>query len=318
MKKYLGMLTWMQNNLDSVRLYPHLNEIIANCPFCHYRHGSPDVKNHFYVSTINRVANCYRCEWKGNWISLIMEVEGCSYTEAILQIASQPTLDEYEKTINEFKQGKSSYKHTKESSAFPNGFITLDNCDESVFLHKLAVKYLRSRNINEDFIYSGIFGIVPGVMRIYMLASDTYWQARTFYNAPNKYINPNREKMDVLGLWDVDGLRDYIDSLGDDIFICEGLISAISIVQRGFPALALLGKYARHEQLVRLADINKNLIVMLDCDAEKQAYTLASALRDLDRTDVRIAKLKEDDPATCFDYTLHTVGLKDYALWKMS
>lgn len=320
MANYQGMLNWMLNNLDDVIIQDLSNEIQVNCPFCMYRRNSPDIKHHMYVNKYNRLAHCFRCDWRGNWISLIMEFEGCSYTEALLKISSRPLLEDYQEAVNRLKSNYDIHEIASIDDPFPKGFISLDRDNNDSFLGKIAIAYLKRRGIPEDFIYSGIFGIVSGVMRVYILASDTYWQGRTLLNSDGvrKYQNPQKDIGDTLGLWDISGLNEYINSLGPDLYVCEGLFSALAMIRRGIPALALLGKYARKEQLERFRTIDKNIVIMLDSDAIEDAWKIAEDLNNIGVHDVRVAQLKEGDPETCEDYIVHEYGLRAYAKWRLS
>jgi DNA primase len=286
-------------------------EMQANCPFCISRIGVADYKQHLYVSKVKRVAHCFKCEWAGSWESLIMSVDGCSYSEAIKHIIGFTTAGDFDGLSDTFQAGIEFEEALHEIEGIvPPNYQTLIRCDN--IEHTMAIQHLQGRGISEDLIFSGMFGIVPGDMRVYIWASSNYWQARTLLKGQKpKYKNPPELKVgDTLGLWDSIHLGDYVKSLPGPVYVAEGVFSALALLSRSKASLALLGKSLHSQQLRRLQSFQRPLVIILDKDAERNSFEIAERLHKAGKEDVMVAVLEFGDPEDCQDFKLY------HADWK--
>ena len=83
---------WLGARLGDTLMTSDQEDIRVNCPFCKARDGRPDTKHHLYVSLVKPLVHCFKCSWKGHWMTLIISVEGCSYSEAMRYIET-PLVD---------------------------------------------------------------------------------------------------------------------------------------------------------------------------------------------------------------------------------
>lgn len=314
--KTKNLLHWMNTRLDNVK-YSN-DEIAANCPFCESIKGSPDTKRHFSANESKAVAHCFRCDWSGTWLSLVMQVDGCSYTEAIRLLNGVPSLENYPsyiQALNSLEGGQATQENNQ--GVLPSKERIQVLKDTSGIIGKRAVAYLRNRQIPDELIFSGLFGIIPGEFRVYIFSSDNYWQGRAIANMIEpKYKNPPIEIGGTLGLYDSSIMKDYFDG-NESLCVCEGVFSALAVIRRfRLPALCLYGKTARPSQFERLVSIQRKLYIMLDADAKKNAWELALQLHDV-RDDIGIVLLKEGDPEDCHYFEGMDATLENYLRWRL-
>lgn len=235
------------------------------CPFCRSRIGLEDTNYHLYVSKRKHVAHCFRCEWAGNYVSLIMSVDGCSYGKALLQIR-QPIKD-----IGEFGDVENSLYSERglvkadDLVRTPEGYQPLTfkhnlGCPEYVYEEQAIWRYLESERSVPRHIMTRSFGWIPGTQRAWCLVDNDWWQGRLIVPGKPKYISPPWPKGD--SLWNAHALKRH-----KDIVICEGVFSAIAV---GSDAVALCGKTINEEQAKRIVrNSPRSITVLLDADARK-------------------------------------------------
>ncbi len=254
--------TWLDFNFPKVLNASGGQDKRIDCPFCEARHGSPDTKQHMYVNLTHAAVHCFRCDWSGNQIDLVMSVTGCSYLEALIEV-SQPT-----QHVGLFQRITASPKGLMHvDAAKPDGFMTLyEPAIEGSAECKAILNYLRQRKVPERLIRQR-FGVVPGTHRAWIIIDYRYWQGRSIIKSVEpRYVNPPWEKADALWNWQALGKA-------EEIVICEGVFSALAV---GDHALALLGKSATEQQVARIVRHQpRQICLMLDKGAEAEAMRLA-------------------------------------------
>lgn len=256
---------WLYMNFNTVIKASGGTEMRVDCPFCDARQGRADTKQHLYVNVNSLVAHCFRCNWSGNHISLIMNMTGCSYAEAILEV-EQP-----KPNVALFGRPYNPRGLQQETLEYPPNFEPLSGyAAESGRERAAALRYLHSRNVEPELI-SRSFGTVAGTNRVWIIIDRHYWQGRHLIKGIEpKYVNPPWPKADAIWNWQI--LGKSIERL----YICEGVFSAIAA---GPHAIALLGKSATSEQIVRIINAKPEEIVLcLDKGAEREALQLAEQL----------------------------------------
>lgn len=261
-------------------------DLRVDCPFCKARRGRSDTKKHLYISQIKPMAHCFRCEWSGSHVGLVMNVEGCQYHEALQH------LEEVLPNIADFNQVgiPRGLMQTETFEDRPNGFQPLIRVyGDSSLEMKAAYNYVvRKRKVDSEDAKQ-YFGIVPGTMRVWMLIDRQWWQGRTFIGAEPKYISPPWPRGD--SLWNAIALQEF-----ENIVICEGVLSAYFV---GHNAVGLCGKGMTIPQADRIIKANlKEVIFMYDLDAQQDAYRDAELLvqRGFENV-VKIFVLSRGDPA---------------------
>jgi len=278
------IIDWLESRFGEVRPTSNGEEYRICCPFCSAKVGKLDTKYHMYVSAVRPVAHCFRCEWKGHYMSLVRSVDGCSYSQALEAIdgvvANAQRLDA-------LLNPKTSM--TQDSYSEPNGFRLLTGLEHHPE-KSASWRYLRQRDVPIGLIRS-CFGYVPGSMRVWMLIDDNWWQGRSLTKMEPKYISPPWPKGD--SLWNGRALETH-----DNIVLCEGVFSAIAV---GNGAIALCGKTMNEQQAARISRSTSDdteITIMLDADAIDNAYDMANALRLSGfNGDINIQYMDSGDPA---------------------
>lgn len=308
-----NLYKWMNLRLEEVK-HTKPNEISANCPFCESIKGSPDHKQHFSANPYKETFHCFRCGKSGTLINLIMAVDGVSYTQAIFTLSGKPVLEDYQAYKESLitKPNIQQYIQKHDVSELGN----IHPLEDDSYVGKLVLNYLRNRHISEYLINSGIFGYINGILRVYILSADTYWQGRAITSLLEpKYHNPKFPITGTLGLYDSSLLKEYFNN-DKPLYVCEGVFSSLAMLMRGYAACCLYGKEIRKEQFQRLVNIDRDLVVMLDADAKEQAWNIALQLYNV-RGNTQIALLPYGDPEDCKEFEIIEATDSNFMRWKV-
>ena len=171
---------------DVVGSYVSLKKRGANllglCPFHHEKTGS------FTVSPSKGIYKCFGCGKAGNAVGFIMEIEQCSYIEAIKQLAQR-----YHITIEEreLTQEEKQRQDDRESMFVVNDFA---NKWFQTQLHEtqegtaVGLAYLRQRGIREDIIKKFQLGYSPEKAKLWEEAKKIGYQDTYLVNNPDNQI----------------------------------------------------------------------------------------------------------------------------------
>ena len=174
---------------DVVGSYVTLKKRGANllglCPFHHEKTGS------FTVSPSKGIYKCFGCGKAGNAVKFIMEIEQCSYIEAIKQLAQR-----YHITIEEreLTQEEKQKQDDRESMFIVNDFANkwfqkqLTQTSEG---NAVAMSYLRQRGLREDTIQLFQIGYSPEKAK--------FWEIATQAGYKEKYLTNDAENPPYLG-----------------------------------------------------------------------------------------------------------------------
>lgn len=307
--------TWLNQNINS-RLKHVLsgNEIHVCCPLC------GDTRYRMYINTVSGLVYCHNCQYKGNIVRLVADVEHIPVFMARQKIQSaaespvEGSLSEYLLTKHIYA---TPYTITKRSVKLPEEFKLLHNSSSCVA--NQAKRYLYKRGITAQQIESHGMGyctsgeydqrvIIPIVQEDQM----KFWVARRFNTTVYpKEKSPHSEfyqwkKSEVIFNLDT-AVKTY-----NSLVICEGIFDALSWGNIG---VALLGKTLYEPQLVSLLQyrdlITDGVYVCLDADATESTIKLATELSQYFETYVITIPEEFDDP----NYFLVTHSKQQ--LWKL-
>ncbi len=171
---------------DVVGSYVTLKKRGANllglCPFHHEKTGS------FTVSPSKGIYKCFGCGKAGNAVGFIMEIEQCSYIEAIKQLAQRYhiTIEERELTQEE-KQRQDDRESMFVVNDFSNKWFQsqLHDTQEGV---TVGMAYLRQRGIREDIIRKFQLGYSPEKAKLWEKAKKAGYQDTYLVNNPDTQI----------------------------------------------------------------------------------------------------------------------------------
>ena len=171
---------------DVVGSYVTLKKRGANllglCPFHHEKTGS------FTVSPSKGIYKCFGCGKAGNAIGFIMEIEQCSYIEAIKQLAQRYhiAIEERELTQEE-KQRQDDRESMFVVNDFANKWFQTQLFDTSEGV-AIGMAYLRQRGIREDIIKKFQLGYSPEKARLWEEAKKSGYQDTYLVNNPDNQI----------------------------------------------------------------------------------------------------------------------------------
>jgi DNA primase len=159
---------------DVVGSYVTLKKRGANllglCPFHHEKTGS------FTVSPSKGIFKCFGCGKAGNAVGFVMEIEQCSYVEAIRQLAQRyhNQIEEREMTQEE-KQRQDDRESMFVVNEFANKWFQsqLHETNEGT---AVGMAYLRQRGIREDIIRKFQIGYSPEKAKLWEEAKKAGYQ----------------------------------------------------------------------------------------------------------------------------------------------
>ena len=171
---------------DVVGSYVSLKKRGANllglCPFHHEKTGS------FTVSPSKGIYKCFGCGKAGNAVGFIMEIEQCSYIEAIKQLAQRYhiTIEERELTQEE-KQRQDDRESMFVVNDFANKWFQSQLFDTQEGT-AVGMAYLRQRGIREDIIHKFQLGYSPERAKLWDEAKKAGYQDTYLVNNPDNQI----------------------------------------------------------------------------------------------------------------------------------
>ena len=156
--------------------------LLGLCPFHHEKTGS------FTVSPSKGIFKCFGCGKAGNAVGFIMEIEQCSYIEAIRQLAQRYhiTIEERELTQEE-KQRQDDRESMFVVNDFSNKWFQsqLHDTQEGT---AVGIAYLRQRGIREDVIRKFQLGYSPEKAKLWEAAKKAGFQDTYLVNNPDTQI----------------------------------------------------------------------------------------------------------------------------------
>ena len=171
---------------DVVGSYVSLKKRGANllglCPFHHEKTGS------FTVSPSKGIYKCFGCGKAGNAVGFVMEIEQCSYIEAIKQLAQRYhiTIEERELTQEE-KQRQDDRESMFVVNDFANKWFQSQLFDTQEGT-AVGMAYLRQRGIREDIIHKFQLGYSPERAKLWEEAKKAGYQDTYLVNNPDNQI----------------------------------------------------------------------------------------------------------------------------------
>ena len=170
---------------DYVSLKKRGANLIGLCPFHDEKTGS------FTVSPSKGIFKCFGCGKAGHAVGFVMEIEQCSYIEAIRQLAKKYHIEIEERELTAEEKQK---QDDRESMFIVNDFANkwfhdqLWNTPEGT---AVAMSYLRQRGLREDIIRKFQIGYSPEKAALWEVAKKKGFQ--------EKYLDNDSENPPYLG-----------------------------------------------------------------------------------------------------------------------
>ncbi len=161
---------------DYVSLKKRGANLIGLCPFHDEKTGS------FTVSPSKGIFKCFGCGKAGNPINFIIEIEQCSYVDALRQLAKKYHIEIEERELTSEEKQK---QDDRESMFIVNEFANkwfhdqLWNTPEGT---AVAMSYLRQRGLREDIIRKFQIGYSPEKAALWDAAKKKGFQEKYLLN----------------------------------------------------------------------------------------------------------------------------------------
>ncbi len=213
------------------------------------------------------VYHCFKTDKKGTLISLIMEVDNCSYDEAKEILTGATSIGDLEDLIDDFFKNKEEEieKQKKAKLQLPPDCVLISSLPPNNIVRIKTESYLKDRKLPIDGLYFGTDEdyhdriIIP-----YYDAEGVliYFNSRALNDDGLRYLGPKKEcgvgKLDVLYVpkWPAKGSR---------VYLTEGEFDALTLYLCGFNAAACGGKTLGEKQIEYLRGYK--ICLALDEDA---------------------------------------------------
>ena len=161
---------------DYVSLKKRGANLIGLCPFHDEKTGS------FTVSPSKGIFKCFGCGKAGHSVGFIMEIEQCSYVDAIRQLAKKYHIEIEERELtSEEKQKQDDRESMFVVNEFANKWFhdQLWNTPEGT---AVAMSYLRQRGLREDIIRKFQMGYSPEKAALWDVAKKKGFQEKYLLN----------------------------------------------------------------------------------------------------------------------------------------
>lgn len=161
---------------DYVSLKKRGANLIGLCPFHDEKTGS------FTVSPSKGIFKCFGCGKAGHSVGFVMEIEQCSYVDALRQLAKKYHIEIEERELtSEEKQKQDDRESMFVVNEFANKWFhdQLWNTPEGI---AVAMSYLRQRGLREDIIHKFQIGYSPEKAALWDAAKKKGFQEKYLLN----------------------------------------------------------------------------------------------------------------------------------------
>ena len=150
--------------------------LIGLCPFHNEKTGS------FNVSPSKGIFKCFGCSKAGNAIGFIMEIEQCSYVEALKTVASMYNIQVEERQLSDEDKQK---QDDRESMLLVNDFANKwfqEQLTQTPEGSAIALSYLRQRGLRDDIIKLFQIGYAPEKTKFWEIAKKAGYNEKYLLN----------------------------------------------------------------------------------------------------------------------------------------
>jgi DNA primase len=300
-----------------VELHTGGRTLLGRCPF-HDDGGRPNL--HVYPSTQSWY--CYRCSIGGDVINFVERIEGVGFREAVMRLTGEGPHTPH---VSRRLRGRTTPRACRRPAWEPDEWACLAAAAElyhnRLLTDEAALAYLRGRGLNRDIIDRCRLGCAAGyelvnhlrwrripiqaAMRIGLLRNDSSEFLGGRIVVPEirggqpmwligRTIDPDDSRPKYLGLPGPKPLLGWETAKDSaEVFLVEGVFDWLTLLNWGYPALALVGTNVRPTALKALMRFER-VFLLLDSDEAGQAAaeTLARTLRSRAKT-VRLPGVKD-------------------------
>ena len=237
-------------------------------------YGNGDSDNKCWINTEKCCFRAFKSERTGHLVEFVMEVEKCSWNEAVEILGGDESIYQLEQKLIEFLSKESG--DFKESSkpvtstnkvSLPANTYLINELASNDYAKQAVIEYLSSRKI--DHVKFNLMFCKEGKYRnrIVIPYYDSkgqllYFNTRALTDKGIRYLGPPKEEFGV-GKGDVLWMYSW-PKAGSKVYLTEGEFDAMSLAQCGLYAGAFGGKSMSEEQIEFLKPYH--LVMAFDAD----------------------------------------------------
>lgn len=244
------------------------------CPAC--GHGSRNSKRGLEKIPNSDLYKCFNCGKSFDVIGLLQEVKGINYTEAVRQVAKWVNFD-----FEIRKQGEPlATIDTKPKTESPQRQTDDDEAEQKEINKKViqyarenftedceGVKYLQGRKLYFEFCKKMGLGYNKKYNSVIIPTSESSYEFRSIDKNAKPQKGKSKGNQSLLNIDLLEKMADDKISLYDDkIFICEGPLDCLSLIQSGFQALALNSANNRNMLIEKIESFDNDQKEILKAD----------------------------------------------------
>ena len=227
------------------------------------------------------VFHCFRCDESGDVISLLGKAEGLNYNQEFEKLRERLGLELDPDSPIERRSAPESTPSEEDEELPPKAdFSELYRQSRTPEGVKKAVEYMYSRGIDEHLVRNYHMGWKDGYLIIPI--SNSFYIARNTEGGTPKYKNPSNAQGARVELFNYDGLY---NSRNYPVFVTEGTINALSIIQAGGEAIALnsVSNWKKLVEWLKKYPVTTPFVICLDNDeaGQKTAMLLEDGLKEI-------------------------------------
>lgn len=268
-------LYWAQEHFGEDNIVVKSPEIMINSPFV--EKSTPDSGHHCWCNPDKGAYHCFKTDASGTLYQLVMEMEGCDFSDAINILGRSYELRNLEKKIESLfmSKKKEEKKVIKSEIMLPNDTFLISSMRPSRW-KQLAQDYITKRCLpldNFHFCSTGEYRnriIIPYFGKRGELI---YFNGRDIAGSKLRYKGP--DKTIGVGKGDVLWMSSWPEA-GERIYLTEGEFDAMTLNLLGFHSGACGGKNLTSKQLLMLA--NYDITLCFDKDQAGKTATFKSLL----------------------------------------
>lgn len=241
---------WAQRHFKDIKVKN--NKILLNSIYCDHLGG--DEKHHLWCRPYTGHFHCYKSGKKDSLYQLVMDVERCSYTEAVDMLGGEQSLRYLEEKLEAFLAGETiPVEEDKAKLQLPKEAISVSKL---LSPHKEKVtKYLESRKIPPNGFHYCIDGKYAGRIIIPYYNSDgelIYFNGRDIRH-PKPYLRYRGPEIDTGFKKDEVVWMSFFPRKGKKVYLTEGEFDAMTLDICGLHGCATGGKEVSEKQALMLA-----------------------------------------------------------------
>jgi DNA primase len=231
-------LSWAKNHFDTIKVKGE--KICLNSIYCEHLGG--DSKQHLWCRPYTGYFHCYKSGKKDTLHNLVMDIEKCSYDEAVDILGGEQSIRYLESKLEAFFASQESQTVVAQTKLeLPPGTVSVKNLMQPT--QQKVLDYLASRKIPPDGLYYCVSGDLYGRIiipyynsdgkLIYFNGRDVTGKTKLRYRGPA--IETGFRKDEVVWM-------SFFPKKGAKIYLTEGEFDAMTLNLCGFHGCATGGK----------------------------------------------------------------------------